>query len=213
MTPCRLASVSANADAGAHRRAARLAGEVAQAAHAFGHQCKTGSVAVGAGLAIATDAQHDQPWVQRQQRVGAEAPAFHRAGAEVLDQHVGLGPPAHAPPPARRAASGPARWSACCATAPATRPRCRLSPGATGAGGRRSWAARPSPRRRQSRPGSWRQTGLQSAGPAPPPSARRGAPWGHGGGSCLLFGGGLGGRLLGQHRVEVSSRSRLRSCP
>jgi hypothetical protein len=47
-------------------------------------------VAVGPGLAVAADAQHHQARVQRVQRVPAQAPAFQRAGTEVLDQHVGL---------------------------------------------------------------------------------------------------------------------------
>jgi hypothetical protein len=69
----------ADAHAHAHRHAAGLARQVAQPAHGLGHHAEAGLVAVGAGLAVAADAQHDQA------RVGAagprtQAPGFQRAG-------------------------------------------------------------------------------------------------------------------------------------
>ena len=51
----------ADGDAHAHRRAARLAAQVTQAAHGFADGAETRQVAIGAGLAIARDAQHHQP--------------------------------------------------------------------------------------------------------------------------------------------------------
>ena len=80
----------ADAHAHPHRWPPRLAGEVAQAAHGLGHHPETGFVAVRPGLAVAADAQHDQPRVGRHQRLGRQTEALQRAGAEVLHQHVGL---------------------------------------------------------------------------------------------------------------------------
>ena len=91
MVPCSAASVSPIEMPHAHRHAARLAGQVAQAAHRLADGAEARQVAVGAGLAVARDAQHHQAGVQLRQHVVAHAPAFERAGAEVLDQHVGLG--------------------------------------------------------------------------------------------------------------------------
>ena len=81
----------AQAHARAHRHPAGLAHQVAQAAHRFGHHCEAGQVAVRAGLAVAADAQHDQPGVLSRQRLVAQSPFLQRAGLEVLDQHIGLG--------------------------------------------------------------------------------------------------------------------------
>ena len=80
----------ANAHADPHRHAARFGGQVAQAAYGFCDHAKTRLVAVGAGLAVAADAQHDQARIEFEQFVGAKPPAFHRAGAKVLDQHIGV---------------------------------------------------------------------------------------------------------------------------
>ena len=57
----------------------------------LGHHAETGAVFVRAGLAVAVDAQHDQARVDSAQCREAEAAGFHRAGLEVLNQHVGLG--------------------------------------------------------------------------------------------------------------------------
>ena len=81
----------ADGDAAAHRHATRLAGEVAQAAHRLADDTEAGPVTIRAGLAIARDAQDDEAGVDRGERVGPETPAFERAGAKVLDQHIGLG--------------------------------------------------------------------------------------------------------------------------
>ena len=80
----------ADRDAAAHRHAARLAGEVAQAAHRLADRAEARQVAVRPGLPVARDAQHHEAGVQLRQGLVAHAPAFERAGAEVLDQHVGL---------------------------------------------------------------------------------------------------------------------------
>src|SRR6185369_413163 len=86
----------ADAYADSHRHAPRLAGQVAQAAHRFGHDTEARAIAIGSGLAIAADAQHDQAAIELEQAVGAEAPAFERSGTEVFNQHVGMaGEPAH----------------------------------------------------------------------------------------------------------------------
>src|SRR3546814_3662987 len=45
---------------------------------------------IRAVLAIARHAHNDQTWIDRAQRVPAQAPAFERAGPEVLDDDVGL---------------------------------------------------------------------------------------------------------------------------
>ena len=80
-----------DADAAAHRHAPGLAGEVAQAAHGLADRAEAGQVAVGPGLPVAADAQHDQARVVARELLVGHAPALERAGAEVLDQHVGLG--------------------------------------------------------------------------------------------------------------------------
>src|SRR3546814_8281201 len=51
---------------------------------------ETGVAGIRAVLAIARHAHHDQTWIDRAQRVPAQAPAFERAGPEVLDDDVGL---------------------------------------------------------------------------------------------------------------------------
>jgi hypothetical protein len=66
------------------------AGEKGDAADRVRDAGKTGSVAVGAGLAIAGDAQHDQAGIDLAQHLPAESPFFEGAGPEVLAQHVRL---------------------------------------------------------------------------------------------------------------------------
>jgi hypothetical protein len=70
------------------RRAVRLAGQIRQAAHRLEDAREAGALGVRPGLAEAGDAQHNQPRIGGEQRVGVEAPALQRAGAEVLHQHV-----------------------------------------------------------------------------------------------------------------------------
>ena len=81
----------ANRNAGAHGRAIFKAGDVAQPAHGLTHRAKTGLVFHGSGLAKARQTHHDQFRVQGVQHVPAQAQFFQYAGAEVLDQDVGLG--------------------------------------------------------------------------------------------------------------------------
>ena len=52
---------------------------------------ETRLVAIGPGLAVARDAQHHEARVDPAQHVPPEAPAFQRAGLEILGQRVGLG--------------------------------------------------------------------------------------------------------------------------
>ncbi|MNF01946.1 hypothetical protein D3C80_2010210 [compost metagenome] len=73
-----------------HRRAARFAVQVAQPGHGFADGGKARLARLGAGLAIARDAQHDQARVQFMQGFPRQAPFFQGAGAKVFDQHVGL---------------------------------------------------------------------------------------------------------------------------
>jgi hypothetical protein len=81
----------ANRHAHAHRHAAWLAGKVAQATHGLADGAKAWQVTVRPRLAVARDAQHDEAGVERVQLFGRHAPRFERAGAKVLDQHIGLG--------------------------------------------------------------------------------------------------------------------------
>ncbi len=78
---------------GARRRGrpVRIAGEEGDAAEGVADAPEAGLGAVGAGLAVAGHAQHHELRVHRAQHVPAEAPAFERAGLEILGQHVGLG--------------------------------------------------------------------------------------------------------------------------
>ena len=72
-------------------RAVRLAGDRGEAAHRLGERAEAGPRAVRPELAEAGDARDDEAGVERVQHLGADAPAFERAGSEVLDQHVGVG--------------------------------------------------------------------------------------------------------------------------
>ena len=78
----------ANTHADAHRHAAWLGSQVAQAAHGFCYHAKARAVAVGAGLAVTTDAQHDEARIEFEQFVRPQPPALHRARTEIFYQHI-----------------------------------------------------------------------------------------------------------------------------
>ena len=73
------------------RRAVRLAGLVREAGHRLGERPERPPGGVGPGLAEPGHAQHHQRRVDLVQAVRAQAPLLHHAGAEVLDQDVGVG--------------------------------------------------------------------------------------------------------------------------
>jgi len=81
----------ADRDAAAHRHAAGLAVQVAQAAHRLADGAEAGQVAAGPGLAAAAGAQHHQPRVQCLQQVPAQAEPSGVPGQKFADQHVGFG--------------------------------------------------------------------------------------------------------------------------
>src|SRR5579871_4213467 len=70
--------------------ATRLAGEMGEAGQRFRQRAKAGAGTIGAVLAEAGNAQHDKPGIDLVQRLIADAPAFQRAGAEVLDHYIRL---------------------------------------------------------------------------------------------------------------------------
>ena len=74
------------------RRSVGKAGHADVAAHALGDGAKAGSILVRAGLSETGETQDDQTRVHfgRVQVGGAEVPAFQGAGAESLNQDVGL---------------------------------------------------------------------------------------------------------------------------
>ena len=76
--------------AGPAGRAIRLAHDIAHAAHRLADAAIAGAVRIGAGLAIAGHADHDQPLVDRAQRLVIQTPFFQRAGTEILEQEVGF---------------------------------------------------------------------------------------------------------------------------
>ncbi|MCY1413738.1 hypothetical protein D9M71_291750 [compost metagenome] len=78
-------------DAGTHRRAVLETGDVAQPAHGFADGAEPRLVFHRPGLAEARQAHHHQARVQRMQHVPAQVEFFQHAGAEILDQDVGLG--------------------------------------------------------------------------------------------------------------------------
>ncbi|MCY1446147.1 hypothetical protein D9M71_626960 [compost metagenome] len=80
----------ADGDAGTHRRAVLEAGDIAQATHRFADGAEARFVLARAGLAEAGQAHHHQFRVQLVQHIPAEAELFQHAGAEVLDQDVGV---------------------------------------------------------------------------------------------------------------------------
>src|SRR5262245_10893712 len=59
-------------------------------AHRLRDAAEAGLLAVGTGLAISRDAHENQAGVGPRQILGTEAPAFHGAGAKVLDEDVRL---------------------------------------------------------------------------------------------------------------------------
>jgi hypothetical protein len=73
------------------RRLASSAVHRPQAAGGLRGAVVCGAQRVRALMAVAADAGVDQPWIQRLEHRPAEAELVHRAGPEVLDQHVGLG--------------------------------------------------------------------------------------------------------------------------
>ena len=77
-------------DAQAIRRAVGGTGDAHQAALGLHHRVVAGFFASGAGLAVARDRAVDDAWVARPHRRGVELKRVERAGAEVLDHHVGL---------------------------------------------------------------------------------------------------------------------------
>src|SRR5690606_4562570 len=80
----------------AHRSTPRFAVKVAQSRERFADGGKSRLLRPGAGLAVTRDAQHDEPRIQLVQGFPRQAPLFHRAGAEILDQYVRvLRQPAH----------------------------------------------------------------------------------------------------------------------
>ena len=80
----------ADGNPGANRRAVLEAGNVAQSAHRLADRAEARLVLVGAGLAEARQAHHHQARVQRVEDIPAQAELFQYAGAEVLDQDVGI---------------------------------------------------------------------------------------------------------------------------
>ena len=80
--------VVGDGDAGAHRGAVGLAGEVEQAAVGHAVAVEAGAQRLGAVLAEDADAHGDQA---AGQNAGVDVPALQGAGAEVLAQHVGVG--------------------------------------------------------------------------------------------------------------------------
>ena len=79
------------ADAGAGRREARVAGRVPDAAHRLADAAEAGVVRARSGLPEARDVHHDQPRVDRGQRRVVQAPLGERARPEVLEDDVDLG--------------------------------------------------------------------------------------------------------------------------
>ena len=80
----------AQREAGPHGRAARLAGDAHDAAHALDDDVEGGLVAVGAGLAEAGGGGVDEARVAGGERLVAEAEAVHGARREVLHHDVDL---------------------------------------------------------------------------------------------------------------------------
>ena len=80
----------AERDAGARGHAVGFAHHIAQAAHGFTDGRVAGAGGIGAGLAVAGDADHDEAGVDGFQGVVAEAPFLERAGAKILEQEISL---------------------------------------------------------------------------------------------------------------------------
>ena len=75
-------------DAGPRRRLVRIAVDVAQAGDRLASGREARALAVAAGLPVARDPRVDRAGVHRVHVLGAEPPALHRAGPEVLEHHV-----------------------------------------------------------------------------------------------------------------------------
>jgi hypothetical protein len=79
-----------DADAHARRRRRGVAHDVAKATHRFTDSAEAGLVGVGAGLAIARDADHDELRVDLRKLLEATAPFLHGARAEILKYKVSI---------------------------------------------------------------------------------------------------------------------------
>src|ERR1700730_2639989 len=71
-------------------RPVRLSCEVGETGHRLRQSSESATAGVGAELAEAGHAQHDQPWVDPVQLLRTQVPAFQDTGAEILDQDVVL---------------------------------------------------------------------------------------------------------------------------
>ena len=118
----------AQAQTDAARRAVRLAGDEAQPAGGLGDRAEGRLVAHRSGLAVARDADDDEPRVGGDELLGVEVPRLEAPRPEVLDQDVAVEGQAAARSPGRPARAGPPRPTACRGTArDATANRCRSS--------------------------------------------------------------------------------------
>ena len=63
---------------------------VGEPGHRLGEGAERSPLGVRSELPEAADAQHDEVGVDLEQLVGSDVPAFHDAGPEVLDEHVGV---------------------------------------------------------------------------------------------------------------------------
>ena len=80
----------AEAEPDPSRWAVRLAGDVAEPAGGLGDRPEPGLLAERACLAVAGDADHDEPRIGRDEVLGIQVPLLEPAGSEVLDEHVAL---------------------------------------------------------------------------------------------------------------------------
>ncbi len=71
------------------RRAVGFAVHGREAAHRLGHRREARACCVGAGLAEARDAQHDEPRIASMEDVGSETEPLEGAGPAVLDEDIG----------------------------------------------------------------------------------------------------------------------------
>ena len=72
------------------RRALGLTGGDGEPAHGFHHRAEAGPIAIWTVLAPTRDASDDEPPIEAEQDVGAQAPLLQRAGDEILDEDVGV---------------------------------------------------------------------------------------------------------------------------
>ena len=73
------------------RRAPRLPRQMSEPAHGLKDARKAGAPCIGAALAKAGQAQHDQVWVVGMQRRQVQAPSVQRTRAKVFHQHIEVG--------------------------------------------------------------------------------------------------------------------------